>query len=82
MPSLNSLILPFYLTCSKMDSNIYNVLKSVVPSKSYLSAKGEAFHEYLAALSQISRLECCLSDCVDKRKHRRYVLSVKCILKP
>ncbi|XP_022880794.1 uncharacterized protein LOC111398071 [Olea europaea var. sylvestris] len=56
---------------SKMDSNIYNVLKSVVPSKSYLSAKGEAFHEYLAALSQISRLECCLSDCVDKRKHRR-----------
>ncbi|CAA2949361.1 Hypothetical predicted protein [Olea europaea subsp. europaea] len=56
---------------SKMDSNIYNVLKSVVPSKSYLSAKGEAFHEYLAALSQISRLECCLSDSVDKRKHRR-----------
>ncbi|KAL2467727.1 P-loop containing nucleoside triphosphate hydrolase superfamily protein [Forsythia ovata] len=57
---------------SKMDSSLYNLLKSVVPSKSYLAAKGEAFHEYLSTLSQISRLEDCrLSECVDKRKQRR-----------
>lgn len=54
IPSLNGLILNFFLSeCSKMNSSLYNILKSVVPSKSYLVAKGEAFHEYLPTLSQI-----------------------------
>ncbi|CAA2983049.1 uncharacterized protein LOC111398071 [Olea europaea subsp. europaea] len=57
---------------SKMNTSLYNILKSVVPSKSYLVAKGEAFHEYLPTLSQISRLEDCrLPECIDKRKQRR-----------
>ncbi|CAA2983048.1 Hypothetical predicted protein [Olea europaea subsp. europaea] len=61
-----------HLIRSKMNTSLYNILKSVVPSKSYLVAKGEAFHEYLPTLSQISRLEDCrLPECIDKRKQRR-----------
>ncbi|KAG8378276.1 hypothetical protein BUALT_Bualt08G0120700 [Buddleja alternifolia] len=60
------------LLTSKSDSCLSNILKTVVPSKSYLAAKGGAFHEYISTLSQISRFEASrLSQCIDNRRQRR-----------
>ncbi|KAL6492873.1 hypothetical protein OROGR_032632 [Orobanche gracilis] len=47
------------------------MLQTIVPSRSYLTAKGAAFHEYISTLSQISRYEASrLSECI-RRKQRR-----------
>ncbi|KAH6782670.1 hypothetical protein C2S51_007963 [Perilla frutescens var. frutescens] len=65
----NSIILS---RSSKSDSALHNILQTVVPSKSYLTAKGGAFHEYISTLSQISRYETSrLSECIDSGRKRR-----------
>lgn len=63
---------PSIILISKSDSTLHDILQNVVPSKSYLAAKGCAFHEYISALSQISRYETSrLSDGIDSRRGRR-----------
>lgn len=64
---------------SESDLALDDILHTAVPSRSYLAAKGSAFHEYISTLGQISRYETSrLSNSVDnKRKGRRYELSVK-----
>ncbi|KAL3641270.1 hypothetical protein CASFOL_016238 [Castilleja foliolosa] len=60
------------LLTSQSDASSYlsNILQTIVPSKSYLSAKGAAFHEYISTLTQISRYEASrLSEC--NRGNRR-----------
>lgn len=57
---------------SKSDAGLHNILESIVPSKSYLAAKGNAFHEYVSTLSQISRVEVSPSEhTVRNRRNQR-----------
>ncbi|CAK9154618.1 unnamed protein product [Ilex paraguariensis] len=57
---------------SDLESCFCNILQSIVPSKSHLSLRGDAFHEYLSSLGQISRSEASrLSESSDKMKRRR-----------
>ncbi|GLT47100.1 hypothetical protein SLA2020_208190 [Shorea laevis] len=42
---------------SERKSRLFDAIKSVVPSRSYLALKGNTFHEYLSSLGCISRLE-------------------------
>ncbi|KAL0314309.1 UNVERIFIED_CONTAM: ATPase family AAA domain-containing protein 5 [Sesamum angustifolium] len=46
--------------------------KNVVPPKSYLAAKGNALHEYISTLSQISRFEASRMSEFINRNQRRY----------
>ncbi|KAI3464505.1 hypothetical protein Pfo_021168 [Paulownia fortunei] len=63
---------PNLLSSSKSDSCLCNILQTIVPSRSYLAAKGDALHEYISTLSQISRYEASrLSECVDNRRKQR-----------
>ncbi|KAK1268639.1 hypothetical protein QJS04_geneDACA006871 [Acorus gramineus] len=39
---------------SEVESELYNIIRSVVPARSRLALKGPAFHEYLSFMSQIS----------------------------
>ncbi|KAL5776969.1 hypothetical protein ACOSP7_009895 [Xanthoceras sorbifolium] len=56
----------------EMKSCLFNTIKSLVPKKSYLALKGDAFHEYLSSLGCISRSEASrLSKCINKTKRRR-----------
>ncbi|KAK6132006.1 hypothetical protein DH2020_034232 [Rehmannia glutinosa] len=60
------------LSVSKSDSSLCNIVQTIVPSRSYLAAKGAAFHEYISTLSQISRYESSrLSECIDSRRKQR-----------
>ncbi|KAK6114842.1 hypothetical protein DH2020_007111 [Rehmannia glutinosa] len=60
------------LSVSKSDSSLCNIVQTIVPSRSYLAAKGAAFHEYISTLSQISRFESSrLSECIDSRRKQR-----------
>ena len=62
------------LWCSELESRLCSVVRSIVPSKSYLSTKGDALYEYLSSLGQISRSEASrLSENLDKTKQKRYV---------
>ncbi|KAL8485596.1 hypothetical protein ACS0TY_027763 [Phlomoides rotata] len=68
-----------FLTSNSDSSCLQNILQSIVPSKAYLAAKGDAFHEYVSTLSQISRAEASRSsECVvgnvngNRRNPRRY----------
>ncbi|XP_051139529.1 uncharacterized protein LOC127257195 isoform X2 [Andrographis paniculata] len=64
----------FDLSTSKSDSCLCNILKTLVPPKSHLAAKGYAFHEYASTLSQISRFDTSrLSGCSDNRMQRRNI---------
>ncbi|KAJ8563632.1 hypothetical protein K7X08_032084 [Anisodus acutangulus] len=57
---------------SKVEPNAYNLLQSVVPLRSHVALKGDAFHEYMSSLSQISRFGTTrLSESTDRRKQRR-----------
>ncbi|KAL1533632.1 hypothetical protein AAHA92_33492 [Salvia divinorum] len=62
-----------YILKSESDAALDDIRQTSVPSRSYLAAKGSAFHEYISTLGQISRYETSrLSNCVDnKRKGRR-----------
>ncbi|XP_047963216.1 uncharacterized protein LOC125207783 isoform X1 [Salvia hispanica] len=63
----------YILKSSESDLALDDILHTAVPSRSYLAAKGSAFHEYISTLGQISRYETSrLSNSVDnKRKGRR-----------
>ncbi|KAL3638815.1 hypothetical protein CASFOL_016722 [Castilleja foliolosa] len=64
------------LLASQSDSSscLRNILQTIVPSKSYLSAKGSAFHEYISTLIQISRYESSrLSECTRQNQRRARV---------
>ncbi|XP_057490564.1 uncharacterized protein LOC130776382 [Actinidia eriantha] len=57
---------------SELESRLCSVVQSIVPSKSYLSTKGDALYEYLSSLGQISRSEATrLSENSDKTKQKR-----------
>ncbi|KAA8538484.1 hypothetical protein F0562_028145 [Nyssa sinensis] len=57
---------------SELESRLCHIVQSIVPQRSYLALKGDAFHEYLSSLSQISRSEASrLSESIDKTKQRR-----------
>ncbi|GAV84126.1 hypothetical protein CFOL_v3_27570 [Cephalotus follicularis] len=57
---------------SEMESCLFDIIKPIVPSRSLLSLKGNAFHEYLSSLSCISRSEASrISDAANKTKKRR-----------
>ncbi|CAI9114632.1 OLC1v1015396C1 [Oldenlandia corymbosa var. corymbosa] len=58
----------------EMDLSIGNILQSLVSTRSHLSLRGDAFHDYLSSLSKISRLESMrLSEQASAEKKRRYV---------
>ncbi|XP_031281321.1 uncharacterized protein LOC116139808 isoform X1 [Pistacia vera] len=60
------------LSESEVKSSLFNTIKSIVPRKSYLALKGDAFHEYLSSLGCISRSETSrLSELKNKTKRRR-----------
>ncbi|KAK6132312.1 hypothetical protein DH2020_033936 [Rehmannia glutinosa] len=60
------------LSVSKSESSLCNIVQTIVPSRSYLAAKGAAFHEYISTLSQISRYESSrLSECINSRRKQR-----------
>ncbi|XP_042034946.1 uncharacterized protein LOC121781273 isoform X1 [Salvia splendens] len=63
----------YILKSSGSDLALDDILQTAVPSRSYLAAKGSAFHEYISTLGQISRYETSrLSNSVEnKRKGRR-----------
>ncbi|KAK3036786.1 hypothetical protein RJ639_030816 [Escallonia herrerae] len=57
---------------SELESCLCNLIQSIVPTRSYLALKGDAFHEYLSSLGQISRSEISrISESVGKSKKRR-----------
>ncbi|KAK9270529.1 hypothetical protein L1049_026110 [Liquidambar formosana] len=57
---------------SELESCLYGIVQSLVPSRSYMTLKGDAFHEYLSSLGQISRSEASrLSESIDKTKRQR-----------
>ncbi|KAL6962143.1 hypothetical protein U1Q18_037097 [Sarracenia purpurea var. burkii] len=57
---------------SELDSRLCSIVQSIVPSRSYLATKGDAFYEYLSSLGQISRSEASrLSESIDKTKQKR-----------
>lgn len=61
--------------CSDNKPNLFNIIRSIVPSRSYLALKGIAVNEYLSSMRDISRSEASrLSENIDKLKKRRYVL--------
>nr|GLL44461.1 uncharacterized protein LOC109177240 [Ipomoea trifida] len=61
-----------YSSKRKLGPDPLDLLQLAVPVRSHLSLKGDALHEYLSSLSQISRLEANrLSGCVGRSKQRR-----------
>uniref|UniRef100_A0A5B7B8E5 AAA+ ATPase domain-containing protein n=1 Tax=Davidia involucrata TaxID=16924 RepID=A0A5B7B8E5_DAVIN len=57
---------------SEFESCLRDIVQSIIPQRSYLALKGDAFPEYLSSLSQISRSEASrLSESIDKTKKRR-----------
>jgi hypothetical protein len=58
-----------------MKSCLFDIIQSLVPSRSYMTVKGEAFYEYLSSLGHIARSEASrLSASIDKIKGRRYII--------
>ncbi|GAB2271466.1 hypothetical protein Dimus_006305, partial [Dionaea muscipula] len=54
------------------DTTLRTIVQTIVPRRLYLAAKGNAYHEYLSSLAQISRLETIrLSQEAEKTKRRR-----------
>lgn len=70
----------FYSGClhfREMKSGLFNRVKSLVPSRSYLALKGYAFHEYLSSLGCILRSESFrLTESSNNTKKRRYALVI------
>ncbi|XP_024451631.2 uncharacterized protein LOC7463160 isoform X5 [Populus trichocarpa] len=61
-----------YSANSEMKSCLFYIIQSLVPSRSYMTVKGEAFYEYLSSLGHIARSEASrLSASIDKIKGRR-----------
>ncbi|KAJ6335668.1 hypothetical protein OIU78_012311 [Salix suchowensis] len=57
---------------SEMKSCLYDIIQSIIPSRSYMTMKGDAFYEYLSSLGHIARSEASrLSASIDKIKCRR-----------
>ncbi|XP_057974939.1 uncharacterized protein LOC131162458 isoform X2 [Malania oleifera] len=51
---------------------LQNIVQSMLPSKSHFTLKGDAVHEYVSSLCQISRAEASrLSESINKKKLRR-----------
>ncbi|XP_011069547.1 uncharacterized protein LOC105155376 isoform X2 [Sesamum indicum] len=62
------------ISMSGSDSSLCNILQNIVPPKSYLAAKGNALHEYISTLSQISRFEASrLSEFINRKQRRARV---------
>lgn len=60
------------LLMSQSNSCLSNILKTIIPPRSHLSAKGNAFHEYVSTLSLISRFDASsLSESSENRIKRR-----------
>ena len=65
----------WYSANSEMKSCLFDIIQSLVPSRSYMTMKGEAFYEYLSSLGHIARSEASrLSASIDKIKGRRYII--------
>ncbi|KAK4429658.1 ATPase family AAA domain-containing protein 5 [Sesamum alatum] len=59
---------------TRSESSLCNILQNVVPPKSYLAAKGNALHEYISTLSQISRFDATrISECINRKQRRARV---------
>ncbi|KAB5568603.1 hypothetical protein DKX38_002396 [Salix brachista] len=57
---------------SEMKSCLFDIIQSIIPSRSYMTMKGDAFYEYLSSLGHIARSEASrLSASIDKIKCRR-----------
>ncbi|KAL0438091.1 UNVERIFIED_CONTAM: ATPase family AAA domain-containing protein 5 [Sesamum latifolium] len=66
--------LKFSMRSSRSDISLCNILQNVVPPKSYLAAKGNALHEYISTLSQISRFEASrISEFINRKQRRARV---------
>ncbi|KAF2291400.1 hypothetical protein GH714_023675 [Hevea brasiliensis] len=60
------------VTNSEQKLHYTNIIQSVVPSRAYMTIKGDAFYEYLSSLGHISRSESSrLSEGDGKNKRRR-----------
>lgn len=63
----------FHLLCRE-SASLCSLVQSVIPTRSHLSVKGDALHEYLSSLSQISRSEANrLSENLHQSQRRRFV---------
>ncbi|KAJ6681667.1 P-LOOP CONTAINING NUCLEOSIDE TRIPHOSPHATE HYDROLASES SUPERFAMILY PROTEIN [Salix koriyanagi] len=59
----------------EMKSCLRDIIESMVPSRAYMTMKGDAFYEYQSSLGHIARSEASrLSASTGKMKGRRYVL--------
>lgn len=64
----------FFHLLSRESASFCSLVQSVIPTRSHLSVKGDALHEYLSSLSHISRSEANrLSENLHKSRRRRFV---------
>lgn len=76
--SFNSSNHSLCLHCREIHTRVFDVIQSIVPSRTYSNLRGGAHHEYLSSLRHISRSEASrLSEGAEKTtRSRRYALSM------
>jgi hypothetical protein len=68
---------------SEMKSSLRDIIESIVPSRAYMTMKGDAFYEYQSSLCHIARSEASrFSASIVRTKGRRYVPVMRELMKP